>query len=85
MTGNGTSYIVYDGIPLEKFENFVLPPLPAKDVVVLLAEDILSADIASEVRSRLIDAMMPENPTADRAEIEAFVDNAVAEVRAALA
>jgi hypothetical protein len=88
----GVSYIVYDDIPLERFENFVLPPMPALDVVKMLAgvspfdgsRCELSPDVASEVRKLLVDSMMPENPAANRASVEAFVDEAVAEVRAAL-
>jgi hypothetical protein len=82
MSENGTAYVVYDDIPLESFDNLCLPPMPAKDVVVLLAEDRLSPAATVEIRTRLIDAMMPENPNADRGEIEAFVDSAIADVRA---
>jgi hypothetical protein len=89
---DGTSYIVYDDIPLERFENFVMPPMPAKDVVMLLAgvspldfsRCELSPKIAAEVRKLLVDNLMPENPKANRAEVEVFVDSAIAEVRAAL-
>lgn len=88
----GVTYIVYDDIPLERFENFVMPPMPAKDVVMMLAgvspfdfsRCELPADTAAEVRKLLVDGMMPENPNADRAAVEAFVDNAIAEVRASL-
>lgn len=86
----GTSYIVYDDIPIERFENFAMPPMPAKDVILMLAgvspltyERIqLPPSAAAEVRRILIDNMMPENPNAERAEIENFVDERIAEVRA---
>lgn len=89
----GTSYIVYDEIPLERFDNFVMPPMPAKDVVMMLAgvspfdhsRIELEPDTASEVRRLLVDGMMPENPNASRAEVEKFVDDAVAELRQAIA
>jgi hypothetical protein len=92
MTDRGTSYIGYDDVPLERFENFTLPPMPAKDVVLLLAgispwdysRIDLPPDVAAEVRKLLVDGMMPENPKAERAEIEAFVDGAVADVRATI-
>jgi hypothetical protein len=92
MAKNGNSYIVHDDIPLERFENFCMPPMQAKDVVLLLAgvspfdysRCELSPDVAAEVRRLLIDNMMPENPDADRAEVEDFVDARVTEVRAAL-
>jgi hypothetical protein len=92
MAERGISYVSYDDVPLERFENFVLPPMPAKDVVMLLAgvspfdysRCELSPDTAAEVRRVLVDGMMSENPSAARSDLESFVDNAVAELRAAL-
>ena len=88
----GVSYIVYDDVPLERFESFHMPPMPAKDVVLMLAgiwpfdysRVALPVGVAAEMRKLLVDGLMTKNPAASRAEIETFVDDRVAEVRAAL-
>jgi hypothetical protein len=90
MAENGKSYVVFDNIPQERFESYCFPPMPAKDVIVLLAgvspldysPHKLSSAALWEIRRLLVDNMM--HPGANRAEVEVFVDERVAEARGIL-
>ena len=83
MPEKPTTYIVYEDIPLEKFDNFVLPPMPATEIIRLLADEsegCLKPASKAEIRRVLIDKLS-EGSKLPRSQFEQVTDFAIAEMR----